>query len=128
MNSMKSLIDDKKIVGTFNDPPPNFNEITVADFSQSMLFSYSPEKIEHRQITDQKLLETLGVKGYMSITMFWFHNGTGIGMHSDYWGKKVRYFKFKICEHFYTTIFVSNCYRVMECVKCGYTDHIDSSG
>lgn len=125
---MEEYLNNVKIVGDFNQAPPNLQEILLEEFARSKFFVYSFSKVEYRQITDKEVLSKLGFKHYFAMKLFWFHDGTGVGMCSDYHNKSVRYFKFSICDHAYTTIVSSNCYREMECARCGHYTFIDSSG
>jgi hypothetical protein len=128
--------DHAKVYGDYNDAPPNFKEITEEEFAQSMFFTYSPEYTEYRQILldpDSKRKEALSVK------LYFFFDGNGFGMANDYWAKKVRYFRFKKCDHKAVElspvearkkgiVHHGNCYHVLECSKCGYIHSYDSSG
>ena len=122
----------KKKYGSFNDAPPNFKEISESEFAQSMFWTYSPDYTDHRQITDFE-------KQCLSVKLYWFYDGNGFGMARDYYGGKVRYFRFYACEHNFRELSVSesrekglphfgNCYHVMECRKCGFIQSYDSSG
>jgi hypothetical protein len=83
--------------GQFNDIPPGWKEVDEEYIvTRSLWRTYAPRRMEYRQIR---------VEGqpYMSVTLYFFHDGTGVGMHFDYWGKKIRWFHFG-CEHVYTEI------------------------
>ena len=125
--------------GDYNGPFPNMKEITVAEFAQSIFFSYDPVFIGHKQILPNRLKGT-GIKALstLTVTYFVFHNGTGIVLHSDYWQKKIRYFSFAVCEHIFRQPTEkeiegkiaprpARCYHVSVCKKCGYVEAVDSS-
>ena len=76
---------------------------------------YSPVLMDHRTIDNKHW------------TLFFLHDGTGWGMHLDYWGQKVLWCAFG-CDH--DMVFVQNlgrCYNQYRCSKCGYEESIDSS-
>lgn len=118
--------------GGYNDAPPNFKEITEKEFAQSHFFTYSPEATNTRQITDFE-----GETQMLPVTLFFFFDGSGVGMSSNY--KKVRYFKFDLCEHDYEELSYIKakelglmhhgmCWHVLKCKKCGFVQSYDSSG
>jgi hypothetical protein len=124
--------------GGYNHPPPGFTEITAEEFAQSGFFTWCKEGVEFRQIMSdnvdpKKLLSP--IKGCLSITLFYMNHGDNYGICSDYWDKKVRYFKFAVCFHEYQEISSAeagkpafNCYHYCKCSKCGHQWEYDSSG
>ena len=148
--------DWEKNFGRYNDAPPNFKEISEAEFSQSKFFVYSPEYVEYRQIDPKQISPK--EKYFLGVRLFYFFDGTGLGMAHDYWAKKVRYFKFTKCEHDteelsghvaakYVVVHdvfpptsrlakpgeqgvshFGNCYHVYRCKKCGFIESVDTSG
>ena len=124
---MLNLVTDKNIVGDFNQAPPSFQELSEGEFAVSNFFNYRPAHTEYRQITDKNVLKKLNIDSYLSITMFWFHDGTGVAMSSDFCKQRVRYFSFMLCRHSYIITKTSNCYSEMVCKKCSYNKFIDSS-
>jgi len=131
---------DKSPDGTdFNDPPTGLRRISEKEFATSQFFTYSPKATEYRQayITSKDDL-TANRRGKMiTLHMFWFDDGTGIAMHSDYWQGKVEYFAFG-CKHEYRDLdqkechsrgisHFGHCYHVSECTKCKYIMSYDSS-
>jgi len=123
-----------KHYGGYNDSPPNFKEITEKEFAQSHFFTYDPEATDYRQITDMPNEKTT-----LAVKLFFFHDGSGVGMSSDYWEGKVRYFSFDLCEHEYEELTAEMarelglmhhgmCWHVIKCRKCGHTQSYDSSG
>lgn len=122
-----------KDFGRFNDPPPGFQEITSEEFAQSGFFTWCLENVEFRQI-DPALIDKskvlTPVKSFLSVKMFYMNHGDGYALAQDYWGKKVRYFKFAKCFHDWQEIGTRgwNCYHVCKCTKCGESWEYDSSG
>lgn len=60
-------------------------------------------------------------------TLFFLHDGTGWGMHLDYWRQKVLWCAFG-CDHnmvFKETL--GRCLTRYRCSICGYEESIDSS-
>lgn len=125
--------------GDYNDSLPNLTELTTEEFAQSGFFTWSITGIEFRQIDPKKLNEAklLGepFKCYTSARIFYVGspNENGFVMINDYWGKKVRYFRFTKCEHDYEDVTgkngkpVWNCYHYYKCRKCGQNHEVDSS-
>lgn len=67
--------------------PVGFREVTEAEIAQSIWGVYGPEFMEWRQWNfDGK------DKPVINVNIFWFHDGTCIGLAFDYWGKKMRWF------------------------------------
>lgn len=121
-------------LGNFNDAPYNWHEITEEEFAKSMFGSYTPMYIDYKQIIDR---DSPG-RSMLPVKLFLMHDGTGFGMNFDYWGGKVRYFRFG-CEHKYSELSAQECrergishfgkmYHVEECSKCGHIDAYDTSG
>ena len=132
VDNRESELKHEKLWGKYNDAPPNFEEITVEDFAKSMFFTYTPKKIEFRQV--------LNYKGghFLNLHMFFFHDNTGIAMHNEFWEGTVTYFKFALCEHEFFELSQMECskknikhhgmcWHVYECTKCGYRESQDSS-
>jgi hypothetical protein len=70
-----------------------------------------------------------------SYTLFYMNHGENYAMTADYWGQKVRYFKFADCYHDWKEISPAeagkpawNCYHYCKCTKCGASWEYDSSG
>lgn len=124
--------------GRGNDAPPGFREITAEEFASGLFFVYGFEKVEYRQIKP----EFVGPdeKYYLGIKLFYFHDGTGVGMAaSQDLGSRtgVRYFVFG-CAHKYRSIgqtecrerdipHFGRCWHVNECLECGHIDAYDTS-
>lgn len=131
VESKEEMEQHQKDWGGYNNPPPGFQEITAEEFAQSGFFTWCKEKVEHRQITSNNLKDDqllFPVKGFLGITLFWMNHGDHYGIASDYWDKRVRYFKFAKCFHDYKEIGGSNCVHVCKCTKCGDVWEYDSSG
>jgi len=104
--------------GGFNDAPPGWRRYSEKEFAQSMFFSYTPTSTEYRQII-------IGDK-MISAQLFFYHDGTGIAMSSDFWAGKVFYFAFG-CDHDYVEKAVGNCQHYRRCSKCEHSETLDSS-
>jgi len=116
-------LEDEKIVGGYNDLPPEFKEISEKEFAQSMFFSYSPMKVEFRQarlIKDSEM-------HLQSMRIYWFYNYTYIVIWNDYWAGKVHFAKGQLCEHAFECKNLGRCLNKYTCKKCGFTEEIDSS-
>jgi len=121
--------------GRYNYLPPNFKEITEKEFVDSAFFTYNPELYEFRQV-----IYKLGNKEYYrGLKLYYFHDGTGIGIMRDFENGKVHYFKFAKCEHEMVELgyqecqkekifHAGSCYHVYKCLKCGHVESRDSSG
>ena len=118
--------------GGYNDAPPGFVEISEGEFAQSHWFTYSPEFIENRQFVWP---DAEGRKVFTSVRLYYMHDHCGYGVAQDYWGKRVRYFKFG-CKHEWGDarpelqrrgIRLGRCETARFCVKCGHFEVIDSS-
>ena len=118
--------------GGFNDVPPNWHEVSEAEFAKSMAFHYEPIATEFRQFIPP------GDKTYASVTLYFMHDGTGWAMVNDYWGGKIRFFLFFACDHTMRELskaecateglyHAGRCFHVSKCTKCGYVSSVDSS-
>ena len=114
-------INDKKIVGSYNELPPNFKIIDENEFARSMFFLYYPIKTEFRQV--RKLSEY----EFTSIQIYWFFDYSYIVIWSDFWGRKVRYGKGYLCKHNFEIIESRMCYSKSKCKNCGFILEVDSS-
>lgn len=123
---------ESPIPGGFNDPPPNFEEITEEEFSNSGFFIYPIRGVEYRLILSKNLLWDEG--GYLDVKLFHFSDGTGFGISPNRDSGKVRYFRYG-CKHEWTTATEEDVGRKLfyqehgrKCEKCGHIRVIDSSG
>ena len=117
---INQMIENEEIIGGYNDLPPNFEEITEEEFAQSQFFSYEPVKRQFRQVN--------GLNDYLTnINLYWFADGSGIGIRSDFWAGKIYYSKFYICKHKWKNIESRMCYTKDVCILCGYVKEVDSS-
>jgi hypothetical protein len=133
---MKLIYADKEgrpeITGSIhpNDFPEGWREVDSGEFARSDFFTYNPTHIEYRQMHDSHLSS-------VHAKLFHFHDGTGVAMSSDFWEKKVRYYKFG-CDHAYTELSKADsevrgiqhhgmCWHVYECAKCNNIMSTDSS-
>lgn len=132
--------------GGFNDFPPGWREIDVAEFAQRMS-SYHPMYHEYRQmLTPERNVPAV------SAQLFFYHDGTGVAVVSN-WGPTdpdIRYspyvwtgrvFAFG-CNHEYESIGIETLREVApefktrllfrtehasRCTKCGHIKIVDSS-
>ncbi len=125
--------DDPRF-GGFNDVPPNFVEITEAQFW--MQFSVYPfTKVGFKQVRFE------GKGPYEDLHLFFYGNDEGVGYARVYehhkpigqgygWCAPKLYFKFGLCEHEWVGVPEKSrmCYHVTRCTKCGRENHVDSSG
>lgn len=115
--------------------PPNFREISEKEFAQSKYFTYSPKFVEFRQVNDPKAVSLFkwGEPGrershVFDVRLYYFYDGTGLGIVGDYWGGRVRYFSFAVCEHLNRTERnIGRCLNEYICNECGFKETIDSS-
>lgn len=132
--------EHEKEWGGYNDSLPNLEEITAEQFSQSGFFTWCFSGMEHRQITPENFNKGKifsPVKVFVNAKIFYMNSPheAGFLITSDYWDKKVRYFKFAKCFHNYKEITAAeagrpamNCYHYCKCTKCGQSYEYDSSG
>jgi len=126
--------DHEEKWGSYNDFPPGWTKITIKELVQDTRFSsYAPLFIEHRQ-----MLPTSGKNRTMvDAWLYFYDDGTGIGIVCNYWGEKISYFRFG-CKHTYQGISSEECqkrgiyhggrcYHVSVCTKCGHLNVVDSS-
>jgi hypothetical protein len=111
--------DYKKVIGDYNDYPPNMKEITLKEFVQGKFFIYDGIK-EFRQ--PHKDSQYQG-----SIRIFWFYDKTGIILKENFWEGTIQYFECAVCEHQYTEKSIGNCLHEYTCIKCGFKHEVDSS-
>lgn len=128
---------DKEVLGGYNDAFPNMRELSESEFAQSAFFSSCIEYVGYRQILPANL--SWKEKCILSVRYFITNRRdfSGFAMCNDYYGGKVRYFKFGPCEHQYrnpTEEDLKNgvprpamCFNVSVCEKCGYVYAVDSS-
>lgn len=124
--------------GGYNDFPPGWAEISMKELVQATPFStYQPVYIEHRQMIRNKDESPLNINKMVEASLYFYHDGTGIGIVCDYWGEKVTYYRFG-CQHTYQEISTEECrkrgiyhggrcYHVSVCTKCGQINAVDSS-
>lgn len=127
--------DHEKRYGDSSHLPPNFKEITAAEFAASKFFAYTPDFWEYRQINEHNApQDAKKFEGALRLT--YFYDGTGAAFASAYVDQghehghhEPRYFSFAVCEHKEKRRRnVGNCLNEYTCVACGYVETIDSSG
>lgn len=115
--------------GSFNDFPPNWREVTEAEIAtESLGRMYSPVLVEYRQMGKLEV----GGPPMLAATLSFYHDGSGSAIHYDYWGKRVRWFMFGLCDqHNYTRVKSPGNGRsglhTDRCTKCGYQNSYDTS-
>lgn len=129
------LSEDEPVAGGYNDPPPNFREVTAEEISRSDFFTYTPKFYFYRQIDPKRL--PWNEKYFLSVHFYGMSDGTGYGIASDWHGRKVRWFRYG-CEHNYVEkgtdwckeheiVHFGHCYHVYECSECKHVKAEDSS-
>lgn len=112
-------MQDRAPDGTgYNDPPVNLKPMTEPDFAKSGFRSQDLHAIEFRQMfVDGKMVEA---------RLFWFADGTGVAISSDYWEGKISYYSFGCNHHFESKTFEAD--RKQHCSVCNtdiYHDWMD---
>ena len=129
--SQAEQVSHEKEFGGYNHLPPNFKEITPEEFAQCDFFVYRIDMIESRQPygPNDKRAAQLKVDAGTSLRLFYMNNTTGFAIGHDYWAKRLRFFRFQLCEHTFKGVPEESrmCYHVSVCTKCGYRQAIDSS-
>lgn len=111
-------------------PSDNFRIISEEEFAQSKFFTYNPEAYDYRQVCPENLTEDVKKQigeRMLTVKLYFYHDGEGLGISSDFWAGKVYYFRFEACDHNYKGTTIGKCLTRYECSKCGYTQQIDSS-
>lgn len=122
---------------TYNDLPKGWRSISEKEFVQGKFLSYSPELVEHRQMWSDPDDPNRHMKAVITATLYWFFDGTGIAISSDWWAGKLQFYAFG-CEHSYRELSQEEChnrniysggqcYHVSECAKCKHINAVDSS-
>jgi hypothetical protein len=132
-NFPKDEVEHRKKYGNSSALPPNFEEITLEQFSHSKFFVYVPDFWEYRQIWKDEDVQRFAWgkdnRHYaFSIRLAYMYDGTGFGLVSDYSANTVRYFKFAYCIHTMKEKTIGNCLHELTCTQCGFKEQIDSSG
>lgn len=140
--------------GRFNDKPLGWREVDEAYIATKSLFRmYAPLMREYRQIINKNDCDCIasgneakpkqhGADAHakncavyrndpaLHVTLYFFHDGTGVGMSFDYWAKKIRWFVFG-CEHRYAEVSRPAGNRsglhTSRCTICGYVNSYDTS-
>jgi hypothetical protein len=126
--------ENEPVEGSYNDPPPNFREVTEKEIAKSDFFVYSPKFSFFRQIDPDRL--SWDEKYFLSVHFYGMSDGTGYGIATDN-SSKVRWFRYG-CSHKYVEkgskwcsergiTHWGMCYHVYECSECGHVLAQDSS-
>lgn len=110
--------------GRYNDFPPGWEEIPEAELARSDFFLYAPDLVEHRQ-----MMGRIDRAPAMSATLYFMPRGHGYAMAADFWGQKVRFFRFG-CQHewgAYTGSEPLYGLSARTCVHCGEHWAFDTS-
>lgn len=102
----------------YNDPPENLKELTEEEFAQSGFHGARISHMEFRQMllnADLTPGKLMGGK-VCQARLFWFDDGTGVAISSDYWKGKIRYFSFG-CNHSFDQKSFKNGVKY-HCAKC----------
>lgn len=131
------LQEHEERFGSYNDLPPNWREITEAEFVKGKFFSQSPEKTEFRQLTKADIKSEKDTP-LVNAHLYFFHDGTGVALMDDHWAGKLRYFAFG-CDHKYREVHGKElqelgfqgglfaCEHAYYCDKCSDKMVVDSS-
>lgn len=112
--------------GSYNDAPPGFIEISEGDIALSGFAIFPWEYQEYRQIVPAQVP---GEKYYLGVRLFYMADGNGFGMSFDHHHRRVRWFKFTVCEHQMELHGPQYMHlRTTKCTKCGWVATTDSSG
>jgi hypothetical protein len=122
--------EHRKTFGDHSEFPPNFREITEQEFVRMNPFTYSPRKVEFRQMRKERGVPSLCAQ------LFFFEDGTGYALSADYASQQVQYYRFG-CDHKYRELTRAECtkrnifhpdngYHVRQCSRCHYLEQFDS--
>jgi hypothetical protein len=117
--------------GGFNDFPPNWHEISEAEFAKSSYFTYSPMLREFRQMKNRGDHNEPMIGAHLH----WMHDNTGFAIVNDFWACKIKFFAFG-CKHEFSDpteelksrgLKLFACQHAMFCKKCNSLSIVDSS-
>lgn len=109
--------------GTVDGMLPNdWREISEREFAQGQFRIFGRVK---------------GIENRFNATLFWFYDGTGVAITTEYWQGRVKYYAFG-CDHKYVELtpeesklrgieHFGRCYHVDECSTCKKISTRDSS-
>lgn len=125
----------------YNYAPKHFREISEKEFVQNTLFNtYTPIATVYQQLHSNYNGTPLTIRkdGVLTVRLFLYHDGTGVGISCDYWEGKLRFFRFG-CTHKYIDYdkeyaerhnlpYISGrCMHNTVCTECGNVWQYDSS-
>ena len=125
-----------KLDGHYNHlPTDNFVLLNNDEFMDSEFFGNQILFHETRQVCvflpGQQLKlglskdNAIGIYSFLDLKIFWYAGGTGIAFSK--YNRQLRFYKFKACEHEYSTKDIDTCLVRYRCINCGYEFTIDSS-
>lgn len=134
-DKFKNVLSDR-----YNFAPRGFEQITENEFVRNTPFMrYMPVAIVYQQIhSDYDGKPLPGNKFMLSVYLYLYADGTGVGIADDYTAGKLRYFRFG-CKHKYVGYdreyaeqhnlsYLSGRYvHNTVCTKCGDVRQYDSS-
>lgn len=132
---LSAFLSNPSVYGSFNESPSNWREIEEKELVQNTLWlTYTPVAVDYKQVIAPlgeyaqwcKEGKTSKVPS-LAVSLFIYHDGSGIGIHRDYWAGKMRYFRFDFCHHEMVTDEKRMCWWAGHCSKCGWKNAIDSS-
>lgn len=119
-----------------NSLPWGWRSITDKELIQDTLWTNGPS--DAQQFRQVPLKGNDGKEVYHSVNLFFYADGTGVAMVTDYWtAPHVRWYAFG-CVHEYKELsadesrarglyHAGSCWHVNECSKCGCVSSVDSS-
>jgi hypothetical protein len=120
-------------IANFNSAPANWEEVDEEWLATKSTFrTYGFKYTWFQQITNLP-----NEKRMLDVHCFGSYDSTGFAINTDYYGKKVRYFKFAGCKHEFRSLTEEEmvkyhqrpgrCYHVSICDKCNFIYAVDSS-
>jgi hypothetical protein len=125
-------VERERDYGGFNDFPPNWREMSEAEFAKSDFFTYSTALVEFRQMLDpERKNPALGAHLNWQTDL-----KTGYAIVNDFWAGKIKFYHFG-CDHKWGSVDVESAkargitlepyLNARQCTKCGQIWQYDSS-
>lgn len=118
-----------------NHLPPGWREIAEEEFAKSHFFIYGFEYVDYRSVMWPEGEHQHKSNVVHGAKLFYMWDKSGYAIVRDYWGGKIRYFKFG-CDHTWGAQFTpeeeeklprGRCIHNSKCSKCGHIQSVDSS-